>query len=596
MADGQTLVDFVTWAVANYPAKHYALIMSDHGMGWPGGYFDPAPGGNGPDDVLLAQDFGDGMWLMELDKALSDIRKQTGIEKLDLIGFDACLMGQLEVTSAMAKHAQVMVASQEVEPGLGWAYADFLIKLAFDTQIDAAQLGKDIVESYVVKDQLIVDDSARKDFAAENLQNTSATASQAAKEMSYDITLSAIDLNQNANVLAALDEFVYALGQTDQNWVAETRAYAQAYENAFDENLPSGYIDLVNFAQILIDDNRDDQVSQSAQTVIDTVQSMVLAEKHGKGRPGSNGISIYFPVYDMYTMGDNLDFTTIAAPFTDQSQWDEYLAYHFSNQSPEGGDWGNVNLWQADGSSSSARAGSKKVTIEPLTLSGDTASAGAPITIQTTIQGQVAYIYYFLGKLSEDQNRLSIEDMDYIDAGKTKQIGGVYMPDWEDNNGELPIDIETDFDPMVFAVDDGSAVTPALFMPEEYGQEAATYTLEGIYQFADGSPERYAKLFFRDAELQKVMGYLSDTGAGAGAPRQITPQKGDKFVILNQGYDLKEDSSEDMYSERGAVLTFGDQNFTWQDVPAEPGFYVVGIIAEDFDGNQYAEFEVVEVK
>jgi hypothetical protein len=36
MADGQTLVDFVTWAIQNYPADKYALILSDHGMGWPG--------------------------------------------------------------------------------------------------------------------------------------------------------------------------------------------------------------------------------------------------------------------------------------------------------------------------------------------------------------------------------------------------------------------------------------------------------------------------------------------------------------------------------------------------------------------------------
>jgi hypothetical protein len=43
MADGSTLVDFVTWTVQNYPADRYMLIMSDHGMGWPGGWSDPAP-------------------------------------------------------------------------------------------------------------------------------------------------------------------------------------------------------------------------------------------------------------------------------------------------------------------------------------------------------------------------------------------------------------------------------------------------------------------------------------------------------------------------------------------------------------------------
>ena len=34
MGDPQTLEDFVTWAIQNYPAKKYALIMSDHGGGW----------------------------------------------------------------------------------------------------------------------------------------------------------------------------------------------------------------------------------------------------------------------------------------------------------------------------------------------------------------------------------------------------------------------------------------------------------------------------------------------------------------------------------------------------------------------------------
>jgi len=60
MADGQTLVDFVTWAVENYPADRYALILSDHGMGWPGGWTDPDPGGKGPDRIALASALGDG--------------------------------------------------------------------------------------------------------------------------------------------------------------------------------------------------------------------------------------------------------------------------------------------------------------------------------------------------------------------------------------------------------------------------------------------------------------------------------------------------------------------------------------------------------
>ena len=52
MASGDTLVDFVTWAASTYPADNYVLILSDHGMGWPGGWSDPATGGDrGATDV-----------------------------------------------------------------------------------------------------------------------------------------------------------------------------------------------------------------------------------------------------------------------------------------------------------------------------------------------------------------------------------------------------------------------------------------------------------------------------------------------------------------------------------------------------------------
>ncbi len=54
MSDGQTLVDFVTWAVDTFPADKHVLILSDHGMGWPGGWSDPAPGGRADPSIPLS--------------------------------------------------------------------------------------------------------------------------------------------------------------------------------------------------------------------------------------------------------------------------------------------------------------------------------------------------------------------------------------------------------------------------------------------------------------------------------------------------------------------------------------------------------------
>src|SRR5690242_5403923 len=32
--DPQVLIDFATWAIANYPAEHYLLVVWNHGAGW----------------------------------------------------------------------------------------------------------------------------------------------------------------------------------------------------------------------------------------------------------------------------------------------------------------------------------------------------------------------------------------------------------------------------------------------------------------------------------------------------------------------------------------------------------------------------------
>jgi hypothetical protein len=79
---------------------------------------------------------------------------------------DACLMGHIEVMSALAPHARYAVLSQETEPSLGWAYASFLSELSNNTSMNGGQLGKLIVDSYITDDQRIVDDQARADFLA----------------------------------------------------------------------------------------------------------------------------------------------------------------------------------------------------------------------------------------------------------------------------------------------------------------------------------------------------------------------------------------------------------------------------------------------
>ena len=49
-------------------------------------------------------------------------------------------------------------------------------------------------------------------------------------------------------------------------------------------------------------------------------------------------------------------------------------------------------------------------------------------------------------------------------------------------------------------------------------------------------------------------------------------------------------------TEEGETLTFGEAMFTWSTLDAAPGDYVVGLIAEDLDGNKQQVYAQVTVE
>ena len=134
MGDPATLVSFVEWAASNYPAEKYALIISSHGKGWEGSCWDETSDN-------------DNMDLSEMRSALSDISAFIG-RPLDVIGFDACLMGMIEVAYEVQDYASVMVASEHSEPSSGWPYDAILTQLTATPDINAAELATILVDSY----------------------------------------------------------------------------------------------------------------------------------------------------------------------------------------------------------------------------------------------------------------------------------------------------------------------------------------------------------------------------------------------------------------------------------------------------------------
>ena len=134
MGNPETLVDFTKWAIANYPAERYALILSGHGKGWRGLCWDKTSGKDNLD-------------IKELKTALTETAAVNG-KPLDLIGFDSCLMGMTEVAYEIHDSASVMVASEHAEPSSGWPYDKILTSLIANPDMSSVQLGSTIVDSY----------------------------------------------------------------------------------------------------------------------------------------------------------------------------------------------------------------------------------------------------------------------------------------------------------------------------------------------------------------------------------------------------------------------------------------------------------------
>lgn len=254
--DPAVLAAFIERGIAEYPADNYALLISDHGASWPGVGGDESA----EEDTLT---------LAELDEALGAGLAAAGVETLDLLGFDACLMATYEVASALAPHAQRLLASQELEPGHGWDYTALGV-VADNGGATVDELGAAIIDGFEAQAE------------AEGTQT--------------EITLSLVDLSQMADVDAALAEFTGALtesaavaGPVIGRTLAQTLGFGRSPDPAEDSHMA----DLGILAgEIGVDAL---YASDTADNLVRAINDAVLYKVDGQATRGATGLSIYFP-------------------------------------------------------------------------------------------------------------------------------------------------------------------------------------------------------------------------------------------------------------------------------------------------------------
>jgi len=260
MADPDTLQDFIVWATEAYPANRYALLIWNHGAGWPG--------------ALIDQPAGDELTLPDLTEALNGARVAGGPQFFDLIGFDAGLMAQLETFDAIAPFGEIAVASEEAVPANGWDYTAVLAALRASPAMDGRALAEQITQAYISY------------YAVNNPHPF--------------VTLSAVRLADIGAVTEALGQLVAELSPGLSRYLpalSQARAGAEAYKGQAGPDMlhAIGSIDLQHFADLLAASSDDETIIEASRVLANAVTDAVLLSAHDTLRPHAGGIAIHFP-------------------------------------------------------------------------------------------------------------------------------------------------------------------------------------------------------------------------------------------------------------------------------------------------------------
>ena len=246
MTDYSTLASFLKWGVQNYPADRKILIFWDHGGGSVSGY--------GYDERYPR---GGSMTLDGIAQAV----KASGTT-FDIVGFDACLMATAETALMLDDYADYLLASEEVEPGIGWYYTDWLTQLSANTSISSLELGKKIAD----------------DFTAACQQYTQGQST----------TLSLVDLAEfSATFPEAFRAFSEDANTMIMNGDYRTVANARAGSREFSVSTKIDQIDLVHFASLMNVEGSDPLIS--------AVRSAVKYNRASRDMTNSFGLSVFFP-------------------------------------------------------------------------------------------------------------------------------------------------------------------------------------------------------------------------------------------------------------------------------------------------------------
>lgn len=278
MADPDTLTDFLTYSRNEYPADRTMMLFWNHGAG---------SFGYGVDEVYG----NDTLSLKEMRQSLEKVYQADAENPaFEVIGFDACLMASMEVAETFQGYGKYLVASEELAQGEGWDYTEWLSSLAKKPEMNGAQLGKAIVDSYI-------DFYAKRSVQLKPL------------DMEVVATMSVVDLNKVPALYEAYERLVAAALRDTANNPGVPALLGRATNRSV--RYGEGTYKIFNTVDLgLFMENISEIYPNESDEVRNILDEAVLYKRATSYASDSKGLSVYYPtdVESLSGLANYLDY------------------------------------------------------------------------------------------------------------------------------------------------------------------------------------------------------------------------------------------------------------------------------------------------
>lgn len=279
ITDSEAVTQFADYVYENYLSENYAFVFWGNGTG--------AIKGIGSD----SNNEKDNLGMSEMKKSFADMKLIKDGKKLKMIGFDANLMGTIEVACMLTPYAEYMVASEELVSDKGWDY-NWLKSFGEGNRFGGYDMAQTIIDAY------------EKSMTAD-------------AKVIPDYSLSCLKLSETKNVLKSFEELILVANGTLHEGGYAQIATRREKMKLFGTVEFYNYYDMVDMYSFA--DNMVDLHSAEAKALQEALVKFVVYNK--TNIENASGVSVYFPfenvayIHDFIKMYEDSGFSELYVEF-----------------------------------------------------------------------------------------------------------------------------------------------------------------------------------------------------------------------------------------------------------------------------------------